>query len=171
RRLAEPRLRHQQALKLRQDLHEASSEAQSWAALAGLALAEDKPAEAERWARQAAERFHAEDERRNEAGALELLAQSLLAQRHPSEAAEALQKGERLLLARGAGGLERRLGIPRCRLQAAAGQPQPALAQLAALAEQAARQGQLGSSLEARLAALQIDAAPPRAARAAELQR
>jgi DNA-binding winged helix-turn-helix (wHTH) protein/tetratricopeptide (TPR) repeat protein len=168
--LENARQRQQQALKLREELHEADNEAESWSSLAGLALAEDKLADAERWARQAAERFHTEEERRNEAAALELLARSLLAQGRGADADQALTKAE-ALMPKGGGALGLRLAITRASALATSGQVAAAAAQLQTLAEQATRQGQLGLSFEARLAALRAETTPALAARAGVLQR
>jgi tetratricopeptide (TPR) repeat protein/TolB-like protein len=156
-RLKDARQSHEDALAVREQLHETLTIVESHIALAELAIEEGKPAEGEALARSAADESQRGKQVDNESLARLVLARALLAQRKPVEARKEIARCRSLLDKSENRQGRLALGITDARLSAEAGQSAAAITEVDSIRERAAKAGLAGVELEARLARGEIE--------------
>jgi TolB-like protein/Tfp pilus assembly protein PilF len=147
---------YQRSLEIRTQLGEKGSIAATQISLAALALEQNRSAQAESFARQAAQEFQAEKVPNQEAGARDVLAQALLAQNKSDDASAQIAAAKALSATDPPTVLS--LAITEARVSAAKNGP-AALQKLQAAAQRAKDMGVLSYQLQARLAIGKIQSA------------
>ena len=157
------------ALKIRVDIEEQSNVAGSRLQLAALSIEDGNPADAESVARQVRDEYRKEGHPDDELAADVVLLQALFAQQKWKEADQELQNIEPIAAKSQNVPTRLALQIVKTRIQAATGEPDDALRQLATAMRDATNSGLVPSQLEVRLARATIEfqsgnTAPARAA-------
>jgi serine/threonine protein kinase/Tfp pilus assembly protein PilF len=147
---------YQRSLEIRTQLGEKGSIAATQVSLASLALEQNRSAQAEPLARQAAQEFQTEKVPNQEAGARDVLAQALLAQNKSDDASAQIAAAKALSATDPPTVLS--LAITEARVSAARNRP-AALQKLQAAAQRAKDMGVLSYQLQARLAIGEIQIA------------
>jgi len=145
------------ALKIRVDIEEQSNVAGSRLQLAALSIEDGNPADAESVARQVRDEYRKEGHPDDELAADVVLLQALFAQQKWKEADQELQNIEPIAAKSQNVPTRLALQIVKTRIQAATGEPDDALRQLATAMRDATNSGLVPSQLEVRLARATIE--------------